>query len=279
MRDQVVKDFLISRGIKLLEFQPYPAGASKLGGCVEALVKQTKKIVTSSIGRNILFLKDFELLIRETQMLINKRPIGFKDNLVKLDQELLPIGALTPEMIIYGREIPCLNIMPGVESEFKDGDFNLNTDELINIFRSLNKVRHKLLSLYQNEFVATLLHQSCDRKGRYKPVSHFQLLPGDLVSIRKSQCKPYNYPLAIVIRTELNDLGEVVAATVRKANYEVVRRHSSDLIFLLRPNDGVKISSNNDLVENSIPQKSRPERRAAKKCLEHNRKLIVSQAV
>ena len=44
------------------------------------------------------------------------------------------------------------------------------------------------------------------------------------------------FPLGIVESVELNDLGEVVSATVRKGNTKIVRKHVNDLILLLKAN-------------------------------------------
>ena len=63
-------------------------------------------------------------------------------------------------------------------------------------------------------------------------MSHLKLRPGDVVVLKVTFGKPYQYPMAVVSETEENDLGEVVSATVRKNNGEFVRRHVSDLIYL-----------------------------------------------
>ena len=76
------------------------------------------------------------------------------------------------------------------------------------------------------------MHQATDRRNRYAQVTHKALSVGDLVSIKEEYHKPINYPLAVVIDVEENDLGEVTTAKVRKANGEVVRRHIDHLIFL-----------------------------------------------
>ena len=127
LKDDVSKKFLQSRNIKTLTFHPYPAGASELGGFIERLVKEVKKIIVSSVGSNILSRSDFEFLIHETKMLVNKRPLCFKSSLNKLDSDAAAIGAITPEMVVKGRDVPCLSILPQLDSDNLDRDFLFGT--------------------------------------------------------------------------------------------------------------------------------------------------------
>ena len=53
LNDFETKSFLEKNGIKTLEYQTYPSGASWLGGLVESMVKQNKKLLYSSIHRKI----------------------------------------------------------------------------------------------------------------------------------------------------------------------------------------------------------------------------------
>ena len=95
---------------------------------VESLVKQTKNILCSSIGKNILEYNQFYLLIKETNMLINKRPIAFKNLLSNNTTHDVTIPyALTPEILIKGYEVPCVVIAPHLyynENEADDPDWS-----------------------------------------------------------------------------------------------------------------------------------------------------------
>ena len=51
---------------------------------------------------------------------------------------------------------------------------------LVGKFEKLRKVREALREQYHKEFLANLMVQSVDRKGRYKPVTHKLLGVGDL---------------------------------------------------------------------------------------------------
>ena len=50
--------------------------------------------------------------------------------------------------------------------------------------------------------------------------------------MRQQYGKPYMYPMGIITNVETNDLNEVITASLRKSNGEVIRRHVSDLILL-----------------------------------------------
>ena len=236
LKDPLTHEFLQEHNIKLLDFQPFPAGASELGGFVEALVKQVKRLINSSIRNHVLSYFDFEFFIARAKMLINKRPIALHSNLCKLDSDMSAVGVLTPEMIVKGREIAALNVLPPLhgDSDAIDGDFILDNNQqiIIDRYKHLRKVSANLDKLYQSEFLSNLFRQAIDRKLRYKLRTHTELKPGDVVSIKTMNSKPFDYPLALVVGVEKNDLGEVVAASLRKANLEVVRRHASDIIFL-----------------------------------------------
>lgn len=208
-------------------------------------------------------------------MLINKRPIAFKSSLNKLDTDVSALNAITPEMIITGRDIPCINILPPLGSDDMDEDFILNENRKVVLERSkqLSKVRSKLNELYQNEFVANLFHQSTDRKSRYTNQNHIELKSGDIVSVKTPNIKPFHFPLAIVVDVEINDLDEVVAASVRKANGEVVRRHVTDLVFLTG-SDHIPDEDKFQLVIDTPVVIPRPVRQAAVKCTAKNRQLL-----
>ena len=236
LNDPLTLEYLHDHNIQSLSFHPFPAGASELGGFVEALVKQVKRLVNSSIRNQVLSYFEFEFFIARAKMLINKRPIALQSSLNKFDSDVSAVGVLTPEMIVKGRDIAVLNILPPLhgESELSDRDFILDNNQQIirDRFQHLRHVSVNLDKLYQNEFRSNLFHQAIDRKLRYKQRIHTELKPGDIVSIKTINSKPFNYPVAVVVAVEMNDLGEVVAASLRKANLEIVRRHASDIIFL-----------------------------------------------
>ena len=230
-----VQNFLAERNIKKLEFSPYPAGASYLGGVVESLVKQVKNMLYASVGKNLLTRSKFCLFLRECKMLVNKRPIAMKNSVANDDADL-NISPLTPEMLLYGYEVPAISIIPHLYGEGIEDSFCQNVPysekRLYEAFNSLRKVKNNLTELYSKEFLTNLRYQSINSQNRYTEKTHHRLAIGDLVSVKTKFTKPYDFPYGLVTETEENDIGEIVHVSIRKANGEVIRRHVTDVIFL-----------------------------------------------
>ena len=198
--------------------------------------------MNASIQKRILEYEDFEFAVSETESLINKRPIAFKDSLRDLDPESF---ALTPEMVIKGYSTVVMNIIPelqpnpGISSEDKVWTMDNKkcigpNGVLMNRYEKLRKVRENIRGHYHDEFLAHLIMQAVDRKGRYYPVSHTKLEVGDLVSIKQPFSKPLQYPMGIVKSISTNELGETVSAKIMKGNKQVITKHVSDLVLLLK---------------------------------------------
>ena len=258
--EPIVKDFLTENGISNLSFQPYPAKASFLGGFVENLVKQVKKMIHSSLGKLVLTYEHFELLVKECRMLMNKRPVACKR--VLSDQSSHEtFDALTPEMLIYGHEIPTIMVIPHLDSEHACSFSPHSHNDLFDKFDALRKAKHALEHRYHGEFIENMRYLGTNEKSRYDTKNAPKLNLNDLVTIRQDLCKPYNYPLGLITDIEYNDLNDPTAATIRKANGELVRRHISDLI-LLEKTSIEPVSQNHQNVE-EVASSSRPSRGAA----------------
>ena len=105
---------MTERGIEHLKFEPYPVNASFLGGIVESLVKQVKHMIHSALGKNILEVGEFNLLIRQCEMLINKNPLAGETAV--LNKNIAEtVQALTPEMLVRGYDVLSLRALPGLE--------------------------------------------------------------------------------------------------------------------------------------------------------------------
>jgi len=270
LSDEKTLEYFNFNNIKQVKFSPYPANSPHLGGFVEAMVKQVKRILVSSISRNILTYTDFEFVVAEAKMLINKRPVAFKNNLTS-QNAADPLDVLTPELIVKGYVVPCVNVVPplgDVRDQFEPGCTN---HELYKRYDQLRSVKNKLEHLYESEFRAHLMHQALDRKDKYVKRPHVKLKPGDLVSIKTDNYKPFDYPLAIVESVETNDLAEITAATVRKSNNQRVRRHVTNLIFLAESQFVPTESREANIITRSI---DRPSRKAAVRCTAKNRELL-----
>lgn len=187
LNDTEVINFLKERNIKLLNFQPYPANASFLGGLVESLVKQVKNMIYSSIGRNVLTYDHFYFLVKEVNMLVNKRPIAYKATLV--NQETDPsVSVITPEMLVRGYEVPCIAVIPQLEiKDIPQGDEcwseGRGNPDLFAKFENLCKVKTRLNKIYYDEFLKTLREMDTNRSDKYKVRNHTALEVNDLVAL------------------------------------------------------------------------------------------------
>ena len=78
------------------------------------------------------------------------------------------------------------------------------------------------------------MKQAVNDKSRYKPVSHHKLEKEDIVLVKEENCKPINYPMAVVKETHVNVNGEVTDVILMKgATRETIRRHVTSLFPIL----------------------------------------------
>ena len=271
LNDPETSKYLSCNHISKIEFQHYAKGNSSLGSIIETIVKQVKFLVFKSIGKTILELLDFELLIAKAVYLINKRPIAFKDGLRTLDPDDVPTS-ITPELLIRGDDTPGLGIIPQLQPLENEKDVDYGNDSIEVAYGKLRRTREKFLKLYHGEFLTTLIHQAVDKPGRYKPKKHQELHPGDVVLLVDKFQKQYNYPMGRILSVEKNSLGEVTAANVLKGDTrERVYRHSSSLIFLFSTDagDDPRNTQRGNLIESKLPL----PRSAASACRERNKSL------
>ena len=236
MNEPKVKNFLTEKNIKFLDFVPYPARASFLGGFVENLVKQVKKMINASLSNTVLSYEHFCLFIKKCKVLVNKRPIGCQR--LVTDQSSQEFEVLTPEMLIYGRDIPVISVIPQINTD-KDIEYlPIPTDnKLFASFHNLCRVKQNLEDRYHGEFIDNLRTLSVKKPGQYKKKETISININDLVTIKSPLLKPFNYPFGLVQSVELNDVGDPVSVKVRKSNGEVIRRHISDIILLEKSKD------------------------------------------
>jgi len=235
-----VNNYLKEKNIKTLSYLTCPPNSSYLGSIVESLVKQVKNMVYSSISKNVLSYDQFYLLLREINMLINKRPIAFQPLLNNENIDKSVPSIISPEILLKGYEVPSLIIAPHLhvsESVTDDPDWipiNEQSDQkrLVTIYKKYQKVKNKLHSLYHDEFLTNLRELSTNRPDKYKSKSHIKLAVDDIVSIKQEFSKPYFYPIGIVTNIRENDLGEVVEVSIKKSNGEIIQRHVTNLILL-----------------------------------------------
>ena len=237
------------------------------------MVKQVKFMLYKSIGKFVLDLSDFELIVAKVVHLINKRPIGFKDGLRSSRIEDVP-HAITPEMLILGHDTPTVSVIPQLHPKTADEDESPDYGRESGIkdeYEKLRSVREKLIETYHGEFLSTLMYQAVNEKNRYKPVAHQVLEPGDVVLIVESMRKRVNYPMGRVLTVTRNNLDEVTSAEILRGDTrEKVRRHVSSLILIIPGNQILPTSSLDKSSSSNLskPTRShRPIRRAAVKCM------------
>ena len=237
LNDPDVMDYLQSNRIKLVTFQQYPKGCSRLGGLVESGVKIVKRLIFGSIRNLVLNYDDFEILVAKVIHLSNRRPIAFKESLRDNSVKDIMPAVITPEIITKGYELVSLDIIP-MEENHSDPDWNQSEDNVRDNYRSLQKAREYLRDVYRTEFQATIEQRATDTKGKYLPVNHQCLEVNDIVLIKDPHVKLNNLPLAIVRQTVKNSIGEVTEVVIQKANREIIRRHVTSLIRVLSHQGG-----------------------------------------
>ena len=147
-------------------------------------MKLYKKLLYGCIRNNIINYSDFELVVAECTHIMNRRPIGFRDALRDTSTRDTIPNCVTPEMIVFGRELISVNILPmDNETDWKP------PGSPIALFQNLAKLRHSLYRTYEREFLSTLISQSTDLPNRYKPKLYKTVNVGDIVLIKENYIK------------------------------------------------------------------------------------------
>ena len=261
--DPIVISYFSENNVSKLSFEQYAKGNSALGSVVESLVKQVKSLINKSIGKLLLDYTSFQLLIAKTRHVINRRPVSFNES-VRSPDSVDVLDPITPEMLIYSRELLSVNIVPNMHNDVED----YGAVDLSDQMKKLVKANNKLVKTYTTEFLQKLMLQSIDKKDRYKKVIHKEVQVGDVVLLVESNTKRCNYPMGIIKSIERNDLGESTAARVMKGTTrETVYRHITSLIPLgVSSTDDSCIATTDDGNDEAIVDVSpRQTRRAAVK--------------
>ena len=139
---------------------------------------------------------------------------------------------ITPEMLIKGRDLVSLNLIPELQS-VDSRDLNFTLDNIRSSYAKLEKTNSNLIDIYHEEFMVQLISQATDKIDRYRPKTRTSLKAGDVLLVEKF-LKQSNYPMGIVISVIKNSLGESVTANIFKGiTREKVYRHVSSLILLV----------------------------------------------
>ena len=233
--DQVVKEHFQSRGVRSLTFSQYFKGKHELGSLIEIMVKMVRRLISGAVGSNVLDYWDFDYVVMESRHLVNRRPIAFREQLT--DPNVAVPEVITPEILIYGHELMSINIIPHLQP-FNVEDIDLDYDPTTlakDKFSQMRRVRQNLIKIYNEEFKLKLLDQSISKKGLYEKVTHKGIEVEDIVLLKEENMKQSSYPMARVVETVSNDLGEITGVVVTKGpKREKLKRHVSCVIPYLR---------------------------------------------
>ena len=146
LNDPDIVDYMNQNGMKKFEFIHYTKGRSELGSLVESMVKITKRLTFSSIRNTVISYKDFVFLINYVGHMANRRPIAFKDAL--RDSNITVPTPITPEMLLHGRELVSVNIIPELNNQDdNDPEWMMNNSKTI---INCNYCIRNYLELYPN---------------------------------------------------------------------------------------------------------------------------------
>ena len=234
IKDSETQKFLTDNGIQNITIDQYPKGHNELGGLIESGVKMAKRLIYGAIKSNVLEFSDFHFLICQTVQLLNRRPLIFKEALRDFSTSELP-SPITPEMLLKGRELVGMNLIPEFSDPNGDEYFPIADPKHVNeSMVKLAKCREILVKLFNENYTSNLLDMAGSVPNRYVPTAHKPLKVGDIILLREPLLKPVNYPMAIIRDVTINSLGEVTEVSAFKGSTrELVRRHTASVIPLL----------------------------------------------
>lgn len=271
-----VKLFFEENNLKSTEFNQYFKGNNALGSLVESCVKLSKRLLHHGLRNSKLTLTEFEFFVAQTVSLVNKRPVSYKEALRDSQNNSgNEPSVITPELFIRGYELTMCSILPEKNSDDEDWTPSDNPNaDLIKDFEKLSKIRRRLLKNYEEEFLGNLMAQSVSKKDRFKPVTHKKVKPNDIVFLKEDYTKIHKYPLARVLKTFNNSLGESTGFIVKKGNGEEVKRHASSIIPFIAADD-IELEQNTTTIPADVSHR-RPRRTAAIASEERTREILQS---
>ena len=137
---------------------------------VEVCVKCTKSLLFGAVKNNILDEREFQFIVCQTVHIANRRPVAFKEALRDAVSDDIP-DPITPESLVHGCDLASINIIPELQPVPTLDPSWGQVPTIRDNYHALRKVRDNLNKIYHSEFIGTLMKQSIDKKGRYKPLS------------------------------------------------------------------------------------------------------------
>ena len=226
--NHLIQKFFNEQNVQYINFENYPKGNHTLGALIETCNRMVRKLFYGGVRNLVLTLNDLHFLTVKVCSILNKRPLTLKETLINNNELDVP-QVITPEMLIYGRPLDYLNLIPEtypsdvINLDIEDHDFDKDLLKLKKAFKNLNEV-------YEDQFMQQLVVQSMQKRSGFKPVTHKKLNVGDLVLIKDVLLKLHQYPLARVIGVISNNIGEITEVQLLKANKEIIRRHVYSII-------------------------------------------------
>lgn len=268
-----INTFMEEKNCKVIKFEQYFKGCNELGSLVESMVKLIKKLIYSSIGKNVLRSLDFEFIVCQTIHMCNKRPIARRETLRASGTDGDFPSAITPELLLRGYELVSVDILPSHSQYDRDFvPFEKENNLKLN-FERLSKIRNKMHETYHDEFLTNLHIQATNKRDRYANHKHNKLAVGDVVIVREQNMKRINFPLGKVEQVFENHLEEVTGAVIKKANGERIKRHASSLIKFI---SNAEFREDSTAVNEEGGVRKNPERDCAKRAITLNRNLFDS---
>ena len=96
-------------------------------------------------------------------------------------------------MLIYGRELTSVNIIPQIQHDL-DYDWS-NHEKIRDKWEKSQISNERLIEIYNSVFTATLISQAVYKKDRYRPVHNKSLEVGDILLLVEPNTKRSNYPV------------------------------------------------------------------------------------
>ena len=191
------ESYLAQSGCKWIFSPPL---APHQGGCVERIVKESKKILKNLIGDKGLTDYSLWTFMCGVESILNDRP------LTKMSDDPRDSVTLSPNAILIGRLDPSL-----------PPDIFMRTDEYRTGYRHVQR----LLDLFWQRFVSEYLPILQERSKWHNLKTNFQ--PGQLVLMKDEATPRGVWPKALIVETYPDREGVVRRVKVRTAKNEYIR--------------------------------------------------------
>ncbi|XP_074649062.1 uncharacterized protein LOC141904377 [Tubulanus polymorphus] len=241
---------------KRVAFKYAPVQAPWMAGVHERCVGTIKRAVKKTLKNALVTIEELQTLVKEIQAIVNNRPLTYVEE--KID-ELKPV---TPNSLIYGRDVELIPNEEIGESVIFDADYLNNTSITL---QKMAFYRAKLITDFQNRFKSEYLavlrerHRTEIKKRHHKKAT---IKNGDVVVINDKDTPRHKWKLGIITETLESSDGGIRAARVKTINGTTCRAVSKS--YPLEFSVDVIVKQNKSAADKPKPLK-RPCREAAHK--------------